>query len=692
MPQLSFLDRLREFLTSQRFMWIITILFGVLVILYFLFATIFFNPLEDDLGDMADVVPREVDYFLHWKKPGERFGDFPVPTVWEDFSESKVGQKLEAGGTFKQWDASTGSSQMAEELRKVMGNLPPGLSLTNDILKEVVLAGRGTPSLGSEFDGLLMLRVSFKVKAGISLLGFSSVRSKVQALGLEELGGDRYKLVQFPPFGMRDAFLTRMKDVLVLSTSREWLDIAKDLENRSGQDSIGRASKYRDNVTAFLTPSDEPLEIFVDWDEASKKFGVFPNPKSTAYWARVLSSFFNTELLRYLSGYWLPGNHFEGRFSGDIDLSEAPAFQRGWAEGKGIGEKSLKEFAGRVPAESFLFGAIAGDSGRTLLQLESSFPKDVRRILDEIIIETGKYQGMAHLFETIGQTLHGGLYFSIRRNDYPADETLDVEHDDSPVPVFAMMGKLKDPSGFENLLEFFKNNASSFAQGSDRPRVESVPIGGGSKAISFSSPMIPGTGEFVVYKLPNTRPPTVVVTNSYKYLRDIVDVAHISESANSADEFKLSHQKGFKSILNGIQGGSKFFLYGEPLKSAHWLSQLAEQSARAEFLTRMENSVFRQWRPEEEKKQREFLFPGAIQLKEAQKQRLMDAVDEALQDRASAQWERQRPTMVERAQLSFLPAMALKWLGISLEMGRRDASLLISGELSFDTEPDPFYR
>ncbi len=683
MPQLSFLDRLREFLTSQRFMWILTILFGVLVILYFLFVTIFFNPLEDDLGDMADVVPREVDYFLHWKKPGERFDDFPTPTAWTDFSQSEIGKKLESSGVFKQWDASTGASQMTSDIRQVMRNLPPGLSLTDDILKEVVLAGRGTPSLGSDFDGLMMLRISFKVKAGISMLGFGFVRSKIQALGLEELGGDRYKLVQFPPFGMRDAFLTRMKDVLILSTSRDWLDVAKDLENRSGQDSIGRASKYRDNITAFLAPSDEPLEVFLDWGEASKKLGVFPNPESQAYWTRVLGSFFNTKLLRYLSGYWLPGNPFEGRFSGDIDLSEAPAFQRGWAEGKGIGTKSLKEFAGMVPAESFLFGAIAGDSGRTLLQLESSFPADVRQILDEIIIETGKYQGMAHLFESIGQTLHGGLYFAVRRNDYPVDKDLDVEHDDAPVPVFALMGKLRDKKGFDDLLEFFKNNARSFAQGSDRPRVESVPIGGGSEALAFSSPMIPGTGEFVVYNLPNTRPPTVIVSNSYKYLRDIVDVAHISDSGAKADKQKMSQQDGFRATLKGIQGGSKFFFYGEPSKASHWLDQLAEKTARADFLARMESGVFRQWRPEEEKKQREFLFPGAIQLKAAQQQRLMDAVDEALQDRASAQWEKQRPAMVKHAQLSFLPSMALKWLGLSLEMGRRDASLLLAGELAY---------
>jgi hypothetical protein len=39
--------------------------------------------------------------------------------------------------------------------------------------------------------------------------------------------------------------------------------------------------------------------------------------------------------------------------------------------------------------------------------------------------------------------------------------------------------------------------------------------------------------------------------------------------------------------------------------------------------------------------------------------------------------------MVKHAQLSFLPSMALKWLGLSLEMGRRDASLLLAGELAY---------
>ncbi|MHC4380582.1 MAG: hypothetical protein ACYSU1_05780, partial [Planctomycetota bacterium] len=82
MPEYGILDRLREFLRSRRFVWILTIAFAVVLFLYMLFVTLIFNPFEASLKDTATIVPSRVDYFVRWRDAGDKFGTFPEPKVW----------------------------------------------------------------------------------------------------------------------------------------------------------------------------------------------------------------------------------------------------------------------------------------------------------------------------------------------------------------------------------------------------------------------------------------------------------------------------------------------------------------------------------------------------------------------------------------------------------------------------------
>lgn len=169
MRETGFLERLREFIGSRRFVWTLTILLGVVVVLYFLFVTFFFNPFEDDLEDTAAIVPQEVDYFLRWQDAGASFDRFPVPRVWSDFTETPIYQALEPSGELRRWGEEHGVEKLVADLEQAAAELPAGLSLQQDLLREVALAGNGVPSLDGRFDGLLMLRVSFKVKAGVAI-------------------------------------------------------------------------------------------------------------------------------------------------------------------------------------------------------------------------------------------------------------------------------------------------------------------------------------------------------------------------------------------------------------------------------------------------------------------------------------------------------------------------------------------
>jgi hypothetical protein len=98
----------------------------------------------------------------------------------------------------------------------------------------------------------------------------------------------------------------------------------------------------------------------------------------------------------------------------------------------------------------------------------------------------------------------------------------------------------------------------------------------------------------------------------------------------------------------------------------------------------MDNGQFRTWRPEEKSRLRGEMFPGIKRLRPAQDQQLEDAVDQALFARADSQWQQRRVELTAQARAGMLSFRLLGWVGVSLEMGRRHSSLMITGELDLD--------
>ncbi|MCH2112366.1 MAG: hypothetical protein MK213_05860 [Planctomycetes bacterium] len=680
MSGLSLTERIRELFLDRRFHWAITIFFGVAVVLWFLLVTLFFNPFEKPLGPLSSVVPREADYFMNWKGAGDRFESFPELSVLSDFKASEQYAAWEAAGLNHGIEQQYGP--LFEELKQVASALPVGLNIEKDLLQDVALAGRGAPVLAGRFDGVLMFRASMVVRAGVEALGFGFVRNKLpSSLGVEEHADGRWRIPQFPPFGHQDAWLMRLKDVILIASREDWLDKAHELSIRSGQDSLAQASVYHDHVEAHIKDQSSPLKIFLRRTPFQELVGTWPVPQSQGFWDSVLSRFFSTDVLRFLSGYWQPGKKFSGRFSGDVDLTPLPPFGQSWAEGKPLGKQDILTFAGMVPTKSFLFGAVAGDPGRVALQIESAMAPDIRRILDETVISSGQFQGVAHLLEGFDEALSSGFAFALRPNDFPSS-ALDVEHDDAPVPAFVVMARLRSGEKFNALIEFFKNNFHRFAGGGDRPKLTTVPLGGGTEGLSFATSAIPGTGEFVVLEVPSKR--MVFLSNSYNYLREITEIAFLDNQDPRASGRKLVQTEGLQNLVNSLQGGAKAFVWAAPNHAEFWAEQWAEAQARVQFQNEMDAGQYQQWRPQEEARVRKELFDGRTTLSAAEQVRLQDAVDEALFARAEGSWESRKEGLLATERNRFLAMKILDWCGVTLALGRRQASIYLSGQLNLD--------
>jgi len=678
MSKVGYFDRLREFLRSRRFLWIVTIAFGMVLVVYFLFVSFLFNPFEDDLDNTAAVVDSQVDYFLRWKGAGERFVEFPEPRIWGDLKGTTAFRQLEEGGEIAAWGDSSGLQSLLGELGATLDRLPPALDLESDLLREVAMAGRGQPGLDAAFDGVLLLRVSFKVKAGVALLGFGFVRDKLpENLGLRDLAGGRFVIPQFEPFGFQDAFLARKNDVLLIASSEEWLDRADELALQSGQGSLAQASAFYDNVEARLLPGDQPVEVFLRWSRMAAAFGVWPAGDSFEFWDRVIGRFFSTSLLRSVAGYWLPGKRFEARVSADLDLTNASSFQQSWYETQPVGVNRIRDVAGMVPADTFLLLAAAGDVGRVLTQMESSLDEDLRQILDEMLVNSGEYQGTAHFLQEVGETVTPGVLIALRRNDYPKDQRAsDLQPDGTPVPAFVAIAGLRSEESYKKLIEFMINNAGRFSD-DGKSKAFDTPIYRGTRATSLVSPAIPGTGELLFMHLPVRR--AVLFSNSYRFLEQVVQVSFLSEA--NPDKPRLADRPEFLAALDELEAGPHFFAFLDPSEAGYWLDALAAWVADAKF----DDSMFEVYERERPWIRRDELIKAFgsedAQLDAGEEARLMDAVDAVLAARYADLRRQKLPGIQGSTRRGMMPLELLDWLSIGWSVGRRRASLVLSGEL-----------
>ena len=670
-------ERISATLRSRRFSMIAAGLIVLFLLLYLVFVSFFFYPFEDNLDDTASILPSEVDYFVRWQDMGNHFNEFPEPAIWSEIESSSQYSSVKDSGALDKWSRDLEVGQLLNGLSKISDYLPTGLSLKKDFMREVVIAGRGQPEFNSKFKGVIMLRASFKVKAGVSMLNFDFVRDKLpESLKLEDIGGGIYRIPQFELFGFQDAYLGRVKDVLLLSSEKEFLTIANDFDKRGGQDSLARASVFHDNVSAHLGPNESPLEIFFRFGSDSASAPEWPMRNSKNFAEQLFGRLFNLQLLRYSAGYLNLDNGIEMRIGGDTDLSMAKGYQQHWLQGNSVKRKQIEEFASMVPAQSFSFGAVTGEVSKLLTEGYTLVPGDLRSMMESEIARGGDYQNMLSLIGSIGSVYRQGVAFSLRENTY---EELggDPAHDNAPIPLFAIYGKVRDMGAYDHLFEYLKENWASFT-GDVNQKVEDVTFAGGAVGTSFVSQIIPGTGEINLLHIPTLD--MLVITNSAKYSSEIISTAFLSASDPSVKRRQLLYLPSFKSELDKSPNGAHFFTWFSPQRSRQWLGDVS--SAAAEFILRQEReSAWREQRPQVDKEMRGKHFSGRTSLSAIENEQLQSYIDSELLARDVRSKDRLNE-LVEEQNQSWLPLTLFDSMSIALHSSRRHVELVVSAEIS----------
>jgi|MDSW01.2.fsa_nt_gb hypothetical protein len=669
-------DKIKTIFTSRRFSLISVILIIVLLFVYLLFVSFFFDPFEDNLEDTASLLPSEVDYFIRWQDMGSQFNSFPEFSLWEEVKNSPNFDAASEAGAFKAISEKYKIGALTESLSQITNYLPVGLSLESDLLNEVAVAGRGAPSFDSNFKGVLLLRTSFKVKAGVSMLNFQFVRDKLpDALKVEDIGDDIYRIPQFEFFGFQDAYLGRVKDVLLLASEKEYINIAKELDKRRGQDSLAQASVFHDNVSAHLNPGAKPLEVFFRWSRDTASIPEWPRESSLNIIEKFFSKLFSSKFMRVTAGFAELKEGLRFRLGGDTDLSFAKPYQKNWLEGNAVSRRRLEKFSSMVPAASFSFSSISGDVGNLLKQVYSVLPNDLRSMMESEVARGSDYQSMPNLLESIGQIFKPGLALSLHVDDFKKLPT-DPPNDGAPMPLFALLGEVQNYAAYDHLKEYLQSNWAKFT-GDANQSIQSITFGGGARGTSFVSQIIPGTGEIILLYIPTLE--TLLVSNSAKYASEIITTAFLSPNDPSIKRRQLYSLQTFKKSFANNPNGAHLFTWLAPQKAQKWFDDLV--IAEAEIALQKEReSVWRSQRPAIEKNIRSEKFGGREVLSAQENQALQRLVDQALIERDVRSQERLNELAIIARQKYTLLTL-LKSLDLSFHGGRRYADVMFNLEI-----------
>ncbi|MDP6540937.1 MAG: hypothetical protein QF410_15435, partial [Planctomycetota bacterium] len=228
---------------------------------YFAFSTFLFSPFEGRLGvDVAGLVPREVDLFLARSELGWAFDGFPRLAVQE---------RLDGHASWQEWTASPECAELSErfdvegalgELAALGERLPMGLDPLD------VFGGRDL-ALAARFGGTGLEDADWAVYGTLHWTGKLAV-SLLRHPGLLGLEGQGLSVtveadhVRLGGGGLpRELWLTRIRDVAVIATSREFIEDAHRLEAVTYEDSMLLRAEYCDHVkNVERSPAGDELE------------------------------------------------------------------------------------------------------------------------------------------------------------------------------------------------------------------------------------------------------------------------------------------------------------------------------------------------------------------------------------------------------------------------------------------------
>lgn len=501
------------------------------------FATFVWNPFEGRFEELRRAVPYNVDFFVAKAQLSDDFFDFPEPAFWSSFEAAPAYTKIRRGELYRSLERDVrGLIKQIEDVESQLDQVPVlDVGILEDAIgEEVSIAGR-LRSDRSGFDVCAYTRVSWKLRAGFQLLGFSFVQSQLQGVSVREEEG----VFELRGQGAAPVYLARVKDMLVAGTDQGLVKESVELATGDGDaDSIWTSADYNDLLLDPLESSQETENVlewmgdltamrdwspdFANWPgtgpdvtQEEKLLRVFVAPKSLR---RVWSSVqFEEDQLTLMSQL-------------RINPGELDGFQRRFQEGRAGSVKGwLKPFLSRVPSTAAFAASLRVQPGDFMRACFQTLEPDAQSLIEDGLRRAGQSRGLDGLIDSIAVGLEPWVGIVFRNNNYPLYKKEFEVAIKSPAPAWALVLRAGAGMGqkVENLITLFRKELRHHLKFDDNGTIIKVGPSQEQRIQEWGNRMIPATGQIALLYDEKTR--DFFVSNSGKLVREMVNAQYMSE-------------------------------------------------------------------------------------------------------------------------------------------------------------------
>ena len=654
---------------------------------YFAFSTFLFSPFQGGLGvDVAGVVPREVDLFVARGQLGWAFDGFP---------RLSAAERLEGHPSWKEWTASQECADFSErfdidrvqeELAAFGARLPMGLDpLTVFGGRDLALAARFRGTGLEEADWAVYGTLHWSGKLAVSLLRYPGL------LGLESQGlsvaveGDHVRIAG-GALG-RELFITRIRDVAIIATSREFIEDAHRLETVAYEDSMLLRAEYCDHIkNVERSPARDELEFFLkvsDLLDTTQTAGAWPEVSSVDFLPAFFGRFFQLNTVNLVVGKMGldEGLSLDARAQLSSELM-TPLQTRMYRRMGADRTEIIEEAASLAPEDASFFLYLKGDIGDLLEQVVVSLEPDMVQLLEESLQSTGQYRSLQQLIDELRSSLRDRLAIILRPNDYPEDPD-GPQLDGQPVFAMALVTWIKkDRAGvIVDLRDTIGRQGRRFGlqgkaendSGYYRNQV------GGYEIREFWAPLVPGTG---MVAMANARigdeDQICVVANCIGMLDHVLK----TRSQGAPTHPRLSGRGDFRTLLSTSVPKANIVLWCDP--------QSAQSTLRRQARRWAEDSIVVDWNLERARLEQQAInevFAGQGKrrgrLSEEEQARIDREVDpeiEAIAERVAREQVPQVMAAFER-RIVYSESVTAALLLVGLDPKRIDISMRLAAPL-----------
>lgn len=573
---------------------------------YFAFSTFVFSPFESDYEfELSTLVPRDVEVYLGKARLGEEFASFPTLRFAERLAATERGQRLLDSSEWAGIEAELGLDRARQELQAGLDRLPiPVDPLDVAGGRELALATYATASTLEASDWAAYLRTNWVGKLAVAMLDHPDL------LGLSSQGltVERFESsVRLSGAGLpRPLFVSRLRDVLIVSSAERLVTAAHELDARKGEDSLGQSASYFDNVTRIARDGDE-LRLAIDYHDAATRFGWpldEPSLSSPDPNLRFLAQLFQPRVVREITGLVGFRRGISLELVGELDSDRLSSLQKRTYRKRDADQRRMSDEVARfAPSDCGLFAYLEADLADLLSAWLASAEPALRSNLESEIVRPvfGKPTVDEWVTE-LGSIFAERVAVILRPNDFPVREG-DPPNDGRPTFAWAIVLWTEDSGAAVSLRDKVIANQprlgirgpSAGERGVFRLEVE-----GGNTVFEYWAPLVPGTGHIATLQDQDF----LIVSNHSRMLEMVIDAYYKPDERKS-----LADRPEFQGLAAAGLPAATLALWLNPEGLTDTLVELAEDQARFDALNGIDWTVKR---AEIEQRVLRENFPGEV--------------------------------------------------------------------------------